>query len=59
MADKTLIDIEGLTRYHENINEVISNKADNDHNHDDVYTKVTDVEQMIAESIEIALNTEY
>ena len=59
MADKTLIDIEGLTRYHENINEVISNKADNDHNHDDVYVKSEDVEAMIAEAIITAINTEY
>lgn len=59
MADKKIVDIDGLTRYHENINEVIGNKADADHNHDSVYTKVSDVEAIVAEAIVVALNTEY
>ena len=57
MADKKLIDIDGLTRYHENIIEVINSKAEEDHNHDDTYVKEGDVERMISDAITTVLNT--
>ena len=59
MVDKKFIDIEGLTRYHENLNEIINNKANVAHNHDGVYAKIEDVESMIMEAIVAAINMEY
>ena len=58
MANDKIVTLENLECYHGNINEVISNKANADHTHDE-YVTTEGVEQMIAEAIEVALNTEY
>lgn len=55
-ADKTLIDINGLTRYHENIIETINSKANENHSHDQYMTEEM-VQQMIADAIITTLNT--